>query len=142
MPTESSSLDRNSNRRTIGALAGAAGVNVETIRYYQRIGLLARPQRPAGGVRHYGAGDLARVRFIKAAQRLGFALDEVASLLKLQDGTHCGEARSIAERKLEDVRGKLADLGRMEAALADLVGACRTRRGRISCPLIDSLLRT
>lgn len=134
-------MDRNSNRQTIGALARSAGVNVETIRYYQRIGLLLRPQRPAGGIRHYGPDDLARVRFVKAAQRLGFALDEVASLLKLQDGTHCSEARRIAERKLEDVRSKLADLGRMEAALADLVGECRTRRGNISCPLIDSLLR-
>lgn len=134
-------MERNSNRRTIGELARSAGVNVETIRYYQRIGLLPRPQRPAGGIRHYGPDDLARVRFVKAAQRLGFALDEVALLLKLQDGTHCSEARSIAERKLGDVRGKLADLGRIEAALATLVAECRTRRGNISCPLIDSLLR-
>jgi MerR family mercuric resistance operon transcriptional regulator len=118
-------------------------VNVETIRYYQRIGLLPRPQRPAGGgIRQYGPDDLARVRFIKAAQGLGFALDEVGSLLKLQDGTHCGEARRIAERKLEDVRSKLADLSRMETALATLVAECRTRRGNISCPLIDSLLQS
>lgn len=131
-----------SNRRTIGALARAAGVNVETVRYYQRIGLLPKPQRPPGGrTRHYGPDDLARVRFVKAAQRLGFALHEVAALLKLQDGTHCSEARSIAERKLGDVRGKLADLGRVEAALAALVAECRGRRGNISCPLIDSLLR-
>ena len=134
-------MDRNSNRRTIGELARSAGVNVETIRYYQRIGLLPSPQRPARGIRRYGSDDLARVRFVKAAQRLGFALGEVALLLKLQDGTHCSEARGIAERKLGDVRGKLADLGRIEAVLAKLVAACRTRRGNISCPLIDSLLR-
>jgi len=129
------------NRRTIGQLARSAGVNVETIRYYQRIGLLPKPPRPAGGIRHYGSDDLARVRFVKAAQRLGFVLDEVAVLLKLQDGARCSEARSIAERKLGDVRGKLADLGRIEAALANLVAQCRTRRGSISCPLIDTLLR-
>lgn len=134
-------MDRNSNRRTIGELARSAGVNVETVRYYQRIGLLAKPQRPAVGIRHYSPDDLARVRFVKAAQRLGFALDEVASLLRLQDGTHCNDARRIAERKLGDVRGKLADLGRIEAALVALVAECRTRRGNISCPLIDSLLR-
>lgn len=128
-------------RRTIGQLARSAGVNVETIRYYQRIGLLPEPPRPAGAIRRYGPDDLARVRFVKAAQRLGFALDEVAVLLKLQDGTRCSEARSLAERKLGDVRGKLADLGRIEAALANLVVQCRTRRGNISCPLIDSLLR-
>lgn len=125
----------------IGQLAESTGIHLETIRYYQRIGLLPRPARPAGGIRRYGAKDLARLRFIKAAQRLGFSLDEVASLLKLQDGTHCGEAYAIGERKLADVRGKLADLRRMEAALAGLVSACRTRRGSVSCPLIESLRR-
>lgn len=79
---------------TIGALAQAAGVNLETIRFYQRQGLLHEPAKPQGGIRRYGESDLARVRFVKSAQRLGFNLDEVAELLKLEDGSHCGQARA------------------------------------------------
>ncbi len=106
---------------TIGALATQAQVNVETIRFYQRKGLMHEPCRPLGSVRRYGAEDLGRVRFIKSAQRLGFSLDEIAQLLTLEDGTHCDEARERAQHKLIEVRAKLADLQRMETALADLV---------------------
>lgn len=127
---------------TIGALARAAGVNVETIRYYQRIGLMPAPSRPLGGVRRYGTGEFARLRFIKTAQRLGFTLEEVAALLKLQDGTHCAEASGIAEHKLADVRAKIADLRRIESALDALVRRCHTRRGNVSCPLIEALVET
>lgn len=124
---------------TIGLLAQAAGVNVETIRFYQRKALLSEPPRPEGGIRRYGGEDVARVRFIKAAQRLGFSLDEVAGLLRLQDGTHCSEARQLAQQKLADVRRKLADLARMEQALSALERACRARPRSIACPLIDAL---
>ncbi len=78
---------------TIGTLARQAGVNVETIRYYQRRGLLVEPTKPPRGVRHYSGADVARIHFIKSAQRLGFALDEITLLLRLEDGTHCVEAR-------------------------------------------------
>lgn len=128
-----------SNIFTIGALAQAAGVNLETIRFYQRRGLLPEPARPQGGIRRYGDPDLARVRFIKSAQRLGFSLDEVAELLKLEDGSHCGQAREQGERKLADVRTRLADLQRIEQVLADLVARCGSQRGRVRCPLIASL---
>ncbi|MDP1529252.1 MAG: Hg(II)-responsive transcriptional regulator [Rhodoferax sp.] len=124
---------------TIGALARAAGVNVETIRFYQRRGLLTEPDKPLGGIRRYGETDVERVLFIKAAQRIGFTLDEIAQLLKLDDGAHCSEARAIAELKLADVRKRLADLQRMEAALTQLVGRCAARRGKVSCPLIAAL---
>ena len=124
---------------TIGALASEAQVNVETIRFYQRKGLVHEPGRPQGSVRRYGAQDLGRVRFIKSAQRLGFSLDEIALLLKLDDGAHCDEAREQAELKLIDVRAKLADLQRMEAALADLVKRCCAVQGSIRCPLIATL---
>lgn len=124
---------------TIGMLAQGAGVNVETIRFYQRKGLMDEPSRPEGGIRRYGEDDVARVRFIKAAQRLGFSLDEIAELLRLQDGTHCDEASGLAQQKLEDVRRKLADLTRMEQALASLLRACRSRPRSVSCPLIASL---
>jgi MerR family transcriptional regulator, mercuric resistance operon regulatory protein len=124
---------------TIGALAEAAGVNVETIRFYQRKGLMQEPDRPLGGIRRYGGSDLARVRFIKSAQRLGFSLDEVADLLKLEDGSHCTEAREQGERKLMDVRARLADLRRIEAVLQGLVDRCCAASGQVRCPMIDAL---
>ncbi len=124
---------------TIGALARAAGVGVETIRFYQRKGLLPEPDRPHGGIRHYHEVDAARLRFIKSAQRLGFSLDEIAELLRLEDGTHCEDASNLAEHKLKDVREKMADLVRMEAVLSELVCACHARNGNVSCPLIASL---
>ncbi|WP_374677743.1 Hg(II)-responsive transcriptional regulator [Piscinibacter sp.] len=124
---------------TIGVLADAAGVNVETIRFYQRKGLMPEPEKPYGSIRRYGDADLARVRFIKSAQRLGFSLDEVGDLLKLEDGTRCGEARQLAEHKLADVRRKLSDLQRIESVLSDLVARCSAVRGRVNCPLIASL---
>lgn len=124
---------------TIGSFAAAADVSVETVRFYQRRGLLAEPDRLSGRIRRYGSSDVARVRFIKAAQRLGFSLDEVAGLLTLDDGAHCDEARALAEAKLEDVRGKLADLRRIEKVLAALVRECCARKGTVSCPLISTL---
>ena len=124
---------------TIGAFAALAGVNVETLRFYQRKGLLAEPDRPYGSIRRYGEADVSRVKFVKSAQRLGFSLDEIAELLSLEDGTRCQEAQGLAERKLRDVREKLEDLGRIEAALGTLVESCRSARGTVSCPLISAL---
>lgn len=124
---------------TIGALAQRAGVHLETIRYYQRRGLVGEPDRPLGGVRRYSEGHVRRLRFIRQAQELGFSLDEVAELLKLEDGAHCREARTLGERRLADVRRKLADLQRIESALAVLVGRCGSAKGRVRCPLIASL---
>ena len=124
---------------TIGALAETAGVNVETIRFYQRKGLMPEPEKPYGSIRRYGAAELARVRFIKSAQRLGFSLEEVGELLKLEDGARCSEARQLAEQKLVDVRQKLSDLQRIESVLSDLVARCSAVRGRVNCPLIASL---
>jgi MerR family mercuric resistance operon transcriptional regulator len=132
-------MDRDLEHLTIGAFAKAVGVNVETIRFYQRRGLLPVPDRPMGGIRRYGEADVRRLRFVKSAQRLGFSLEEVADLLRLEDGTHCDEASRLAELKLQEVREKLADLKRLETALAQLVGACHRRRGNVSCPLVASL---
>ena len=124
---------------TIGAFAKAAGVNVETIRFYQRKGLLLEPDKPYGSIRRYGEADVTRVRFVKSAQRLGFSLDEIAELLRLDDGTHCDEASHLAEHKLQDVREKMVDLTRIEAVLSELLCACHSRQGNVSCPLIASL---
>ncbi|MFU4514041.1 MAG: Hg(II)-responsive transcriptional regulator [Sinimarinibacterium flocculans] len=124
---------------TIGAFAKAAGVNVETIRFYQLKGLLPTPDRPYGSIRRYSGADVARVRFVKAAQRLGFNLDEIGQLLRLEDGTHCSEAAELASQRLDDVQAKLADLTRIEAALSKLVGECHAHQGNVSCPLIAAL---
>ena len=135
-------MERASNSLTIGTLADAAGVNVETIRFYQRKGLLPKPERPHRSIRRYTNSDVDRVRFIKASQRLGFSLGEVRELLKLEDGTHCDEARGLAEQKLRDVREKLADLHRIETALCHLVARCASARRAVKCPLISSLQQT
>ena len=133
-------MENNLENLTIGVFARAAGVNVETIRFYQRKGLLPEPNKPHGSIRRYGETDVTRVRFVKSAQRLGFSLDEIADLLCLEDGTHCEEASRLAEHKLTDVREKQVDLARIEAALSDLVRACHATKGNVSCPLIASLL--
>ncbi|MBA3271510.1 MAG: Hg(II)-responsive transcriptional regulator [Acidobacteria bacterium] len=132
-------MNNDLNDLPIGAFAAAAGVNVETIRFYQRKGLLPRPRRAYGGIRRYGAADVARVKFVKSAQRLGFTLEEIAGLLALEDGTRCADARAAAEQKLADVRAKLADLRQMESVLAQLVKRCTAGRGTITCPLIAAL---
>lgn len=124
---------------SIGQLAAAGAVNVETVRFYQRRGLLGTPDKSYGSMRRYSTQDLVRLRFIKSAQRLGFSLDQVADLLRLQDGTHCDDARRLAEAKLADVRDKLADLQRIESALGTLVARCASHGGSIACPLIESL---
>lgn len=124
---------------TIGDLATAANVSVETIRFYQRKGLVPEPPRDYGQIRRYGASDVARVKFVKSAQRLGFSLEEVAALLRLDDGTHCDEARVMAEQKLDDVRSKLRDLRRIESVLKTLVADCCSSRGTVTCPLISAL---
>lgn len=124
---------------TIGGFDESAGVNVETIGFYQRKGLLPQPDRPYGSIRRYGEADVARVRFVKSAQSLGFSLDEVSSLLALDDGTHCDEARQVAQEKLTNVRAKLVDLHRIESVLATLVEDCCASHGTVSCPLISAL---
>ena len=99
----------DADQYTIGQLAKAAGVGVETVRYYQRRELLPVPE-VASGFRTYPVSLVERIRFIKRAQELGFSLDEIGDLLRLEDGTHCDEASRLAEHKLQDVREKIADL--------------------------------
>ena len=123
----------------IGALAEQTGVHVETIRYYQRLGLIPRPARAHGSVRRYGPEAADRLRFIKRAQGLGFALDEVRLLLDLSVGEHCTETRTFAEQKKRLVDSKISDLRRIQAALAKLIRACRTGRQGRGCPIIESL---
>jgi MerR family mercuric resistance operon transcriptional regulator len=127
------------NSLTIGGLAKAASVNVETIRYYQRRGLLSEPKRPPGGIRRYGSADIDRLTFVKTAQQLGFSLDEISDLLRLEDGTHCEEASALAEHKLKDVREKIERLVKIERALNEMISQCHAKPDSIACPLIASL---
>ena len=123
----------------IGQLAGAAGVHVETIRYYQQLGLMPRPPRARGAVRRYGEDAVHRLRFIKRAQALGFSLDEVKLLLELSVGEHCAETRTLARQKLALVRRKIDDLSGMQRALQKLVRACGSGRAGRGCPIIETL---
>ena len=132
-------MSKKPSSMTIGALAKAANIGVETIRYYQRRGLVAEPDKPYGSIRHYDDQALARLQFIRTAQWLGFSLDEIGGLLTLQDGTHCDEARVLGEQKLASVRQKISSLQRIERALDGLVQACCTAHGDVKCPLITSL---
>ena len=132
-------MNRNFENMTIGMLAEAAGVGVETIRYYQRRGLLNEPPRVDGGIRRYGIADMDRLHFIKSAKRLSFTLEEIARLLELEDGLHCDEAAKIAAARLEDVRSRMGDLEKIAKALEGLLKACAVRTGIIRCTLIAAL---
>ena len=125
---------------TVGKLARAAAVNVETVRYYQRIGLLPMPSRKFGSIRRYFADDLKRIRFIKRAQKLGFSLDEVALLLGLSDGRHCAKTKMLAETRLAVVKEKIADLEAIQKALKGLVTKCSGGSRGCGCPVIDALI--
>jgi MerR family mercuric resistance operon transcriptional regulator len=127
---------------TIGALAAQAGVNVETIRFYQRKGIVPVPSRPERGVRQYSSDYIDRVRFIKAAQAWGFTLSEVADLLRLQDGMACDATRRIAEDRLAVVTERMRELRNVAGVLRRAIAECRARRGRMSCPLIASVRRS
>lgn len=125
---------------TIGVLAKHADVNVETVRYYQRIGLLSEPPKPLQGYRRYPLQVVSRIHFIKRAQELGFSLKEIAELLELNDGC-CSTARHMAEQKRERVTARMDDLKRMHLTLTTMIDAClRSEAQGESCALIDSLM--
>ena len=125
---------------TIGRAARSAGVHVETIRYYQRRGLLPRPGAPTrSGIRRYPPELVDQVRFIKRAQQLGFPLRDVAELLALAQGNSCSATCGVAERKLYEVERKIADLERVQVALRSMVTGCRATRAEDPCPLVNAL---
>lgn len=129
------------NEMTRGALAAAADVGPETVRFYEQRGLLPEPPRTAGGYRRYDASYVDRLRFIKRAQELGFTLDEVQTLLALRVAADAdaGTVRAQARAKLADVEAKLRDLERIRAALAHLVDACSGHGPTSDCPILDAL---
>lgn len=123
---------------TIGKLAEQAAVTVETIRYYQRIGLLDEPGKPFSGYRHYPTDAIARIRFIKRAQQAGFTLKEIAELLALDD-THCAEVRELAEQKCRQIDAQIKDLTALHNVLDALVQRCQSDSSEEHCSLIDAL---
>lgn len=126
------------NAMTISRLAAAAGVHVETVRYYQRRGLLQEPERPQGSIRRYGTDDVGRLHFIRRAQAVGFRLDEIAGLLEVKGRRACEQTLQLTERKLAEARQRLEELRRLEADLEHLIEECRAATGE-ACPTLGRL---
>jgi Hg(II)-responsive transcriptional regulator len=126
---------------TIGQLARGAGVKVSTVRYYERRRLLAEPRRGDSGYRQYAPEALARIRFIRNAQELGFSLQDIRELLSLRNSSAatCGDFQHAAEAKLADIDAKLRSLLRMKEALRKLVSACDGQSPTAQCPIIKAL---
>jgi MerR family mercuric resistance operon transcriptional regulator len=125
------------NSDTIGGLAKAAGVGVETVRYYQRRGLLSEPARPPGEIRRYGDEDVKRLRFIRSAQAAGFTLSEIAELLDLDASDDRARARELAQARVAAIDAKIAELSEARDALIGLATACAMKRGG-RCPILGA----
>jgi len=124
---------------TIGQLAAAADVNVETIRYYQRRGLIQEPKKPKQGFRKYPYKTLETILFIKRAQQLGFSLLEISELIELGDG-HCSDVRQRAEMKRDRIHKQIQDLQALQKTLTTLINTCRSGKGMGKCPIVETLL--
>lgn len=125
---------------TIGALSARSGVNIETIRYYEKIGVMPSPTRSASGYRIYGPEHVRRLHFVRRGRELEFGLDELRGLLRLVDGhTYtCEEVHALTVEHLTDIRQKIADLRRLERVMSDMAAQC-TRDQVPECPIIDAL---
>ncbi len=124
--------------RTIGKVATELNIHVETIRFYERRGLIKQPEKPQNGYRDYPEYTVQRIRFIRRCQGLGFTLDEIRSLLSLDDKP-CPQVQNLAVNKLTTVKEKITDLQRLEQALHQLVIQCRDNQDEAHCPIIDTL---
>ncbi|HXV09301.1 MAG TPA: heavy metal-responsive transcriptional regulator [Burkholderiales bacterium] len=128
---------------TIGRVARDAGLAIDTVRYYEREGLLERPARTSSGYRQYPADAVARLQFIRQAKELGFTLSEIRELLalKVAPGKSCADVRARAEAKIADIEQRVAQLTRMKRALARLAAACSGRGPTSECPILDAMER-
>ena len=129
-----------SNPLTIGRVARLAGVHIETIRYYQRRGLIEEPPKPDQGYRHYPPETVQRIRFIKRAQQLGFTLAEIGELLELEEAG-CERVQEVAARRCRQIERQIEDLQSVHQALQALLQACRSRSAGDRCPIVESLSR-
>jgi MerR family mercuric resistance operon transcriptional regulator len=123
---------------TIAGLAEDAGVGVETVRYYERRGLIRQPEKRNGAYRRYGSEHVKRIRFVKRAQELGFTLEEVETLLGLQDGANRAQVRRVAAARRDQIRAKMADLRRIDRVLTHLLAECEAGKTP-RCPIIETL---
>ncbi|MBI5212239.1 MAG: MerR family transcriptional regulator [Nitrospirae bacterium] len=126
---------------TIGQIAKKVGVNIDTIRYYEKQGLIPKPSRRESGYRQYSEDSVKRILFIKRAKKLGFSLKEISELLSLRLGssTTCGDVKKRADIKIAEIGGKIQTLQRMKAALAKLVKACEENKQAGECPILEAL---
>jgi Hg(II)-responsive transcriptional regulator len=126
-------------RLTIGKVAKLSGVGVETLRYYERVGMVAKPQKSGSSFREYPEDAISRIRFIKRAQELGFSLKEISELLALRNSGRgsCERVSQRAEKKISEVREKIADLKRLERALEDVRKSCKERGKPTECPVLE-----
>jgi MerR family mercuric resistance operon transcriptional regulator len=129
------------NGLTIGRVARRAGLAIDTVRYYEREGLLDKPARTSAGYRQYSASAVARLRFIRQAKELGFTLSEIRELLalKVAPGKSCADVRARAEAKIADIEQRVAQLNRMKRALAKLAVACSGRGPTSECPILEAM---
>ena len=125
---------------SIGALSKQSGVNIETIRYYERIGVMPAPARSAAGYRIYGSDHVKRLSFVRRGRELGFSLDELRGLLRLVDGHAytCAEVRTMTLEHVAEIRRKIADLRRLQRVMADMAARCTGKRVP-ECPIIDAM---
>ncbi|MBU8541940.1 MerR family transcriptional regulator [Falsiroseomonas tokyonensis] len=133
-------MDRSQQGISIGDLSRRTEVNIETIRYYEKIGLLPVPGRTEGRHRVYGPAHVARLTFVRRSREVGFSLDEVRSLLKLVDGGHssCSDVQAVTLDHLHEVRKKIADLQRLERILSEVSSRCQG--GSVpDCPIVEAL---
>lgn len=128
---------------TIGQVAKKGGVNIETVRYYERQGLIPPPPRRESGYREYPEDTVRRIRFIKRAQELGFSLNEIAELLALRvgPGTTCADVRRLAAVKIREIEEKMETLGKMKEAITKLTTECEGRGPTSECPILEALER-
>jgi MerR family mercuric resistance operon transcriptional regulator len=127
----------------IGALASESSVNIETIRYYEKVGVMPKPGRSAGGYRLYTPDHLKRLTFIRRGRELGFTLDELRGLLRLVDGHAytCAEVRTLTLDHVAGIRRKIADLKRLERVMTDISSRCSGKRVP-DCPIVDALFQS
>ena len=131
-------IEPMSKKLTISQVAKEVGIGIETVRYYERIGLISQPKRPLSGYRTYNPETLSRLHFIKRAKLLGFSLGEISGMMTLGSGS-CGETKALATDKLENIRTRINDLEAMAKTLEELIDACDTNPAHQGCPIVSAL---
>lgn len=134
-------MDMSGPRLRIGRVASSAGLPTDTVRYYEREGLLEKPTRTSAGYRQYSADAVARLRFIRQAKELGFALSEIRELLMLRvaPGKSCNDVKTRAEAKIADIEQRIAHMNRMKRALTKLARACSGSGPTSKCPILEAM---